>query len=285
MSLSITWLGHSTFCSAAERQARRHRSVARQSELSAGVREARGAEAGRPDPRLARPQRSHRATSCRVARATGAPVVCIFELGLYLTEKGLQNVRDMGIGGTQEVAGVTITMTQAVHSGSIVDDGRIVYLGGAAGFVLRAPRHADDLLRRRHRALRRHEDHRRDLQAARSRSCRSAITTRWDRTRPRSPREWLGVRQVVPMHWGTFPLLTGTPADAEGAARRARDRGAGAEAGGDGEVDAEVPGSEVRELADSDCETSNRRTSEPRNPEPELGTVLISRSARCPRGR
>ena len=25
--------------------------------------------------------------------------------------------------------------------------------------------------------------------------------------------EWLGVRQVVPMHWGTFPLLTGTPDD------------------------------------------------------------------------
>ena len=23
---------------------------------------------------------------------------------------------------------------------------------------------------------------------------------------------WLGVRQVVPMHWGTFPMLTGTPA-------------------------------------------------------------------------
>ena len=23
--------------------------------------------------------------------------------------------------------------------------------------------------------------------------------------------EWLGVKQVVPMHWGTFPLLTGTP--------------------------------------------------------------------------
>jgi L-ascorbate metabolism protein UlaG (beta-lactamase superfamily) len=25
--------------------------------------------------------------------------------------------------------------------------------------------------------------------------------------------EFLGVTQVVPMHWGTFPLLTGTPAD------------------------------------------------------------------------
>jgi len=22
---------------------------------------------------------------------------------------------------------------------------------------------------------------------------------------------WLGVRQVIPMHWGTFPVLTGTP--------------------------------------------------------------------------
>ena len=25
--------------------------------------------------------------------------------------------------------------------------------------------------------------------------------------------EFLGVKQVVPMHWGTFPLLTGTPAE------------------------------------------------------------------------
>ncbi len=24
--------------------------------------------------------------------------------------------------------------------------------------------------------------------------------------------EWLGVRQVIPMHYGTFPQLTGTPA-------------------------------------------------------------------------
>ncbi|MNC90088.1 metal-dependent hydrolase [compost metagenome] len=24
--------------------------------------------------------------------------------------------------------------------------------------------------------------------------------------------KWLGVRQVVPMHWGTFPILAGTPA-------------------------------------------------------------------------
>src|SRR4029078_9634640 len=73
-----------------------------------------------------------------VARATYAPVVCIFEVGLYLTDKGLQNVNDMGIGGTQKAAGLDVRMVNAVHSGSVVDDGRILYLGGAAGFVLRA---------------------------------------------------------------------------------------------------------------------------------------------------
>ena len=26
---------------------------------------------------------------------------------------------------------------------------------------------------------------------------------------------WLGLRQVVPMHWGTFPVLRGTPAELE----------------------------------------------------------------------
>jgi L-ascorbate metabolism protein UlaG (beta-lactamase superfamily) len=26
---------------------------------------------------------------------------------------------------------------------------------------------------------------------------------------------WLGLRQVVPMHWGTFPVLRGTPDELE----------------------------------------------------------------------
>jgi L-ascorbate metabolism protein UlaG (beta-lactamase superfamily) len=73
-----------------------------------------------------------------IARATGAPIACLFEVGHWLQQKGVTNVHDMGIGGTQELAGVRITMTQAVHSGSHTgDDGTIVYLGGAAGFIVR----------------------------------------------------------------------------------------------------------------------------------------------------
>ena len=47
---------------------------------------------------------------------------------------------------------------------------------------------------------------------------------------------WLGVRQVVPMHWGTFPLLTGTPQALEDASRGLGHPGAHAEAGRDGGV-------------------------------------------------
>jgi L-ascorbate metabolism protein UlaG (beta-lactamase superfamily) len=32
--------------------------------------------------------------------------------------------------------------------------------------------------------------------------------------------EWLGVKAIVPMHYGTFPELTGTPADLRGHAEQ-----------------------------------------------------------------
>jgi L-ascorbate metabolism protein UlaG (beta-lactamase superfamily) len=146
-----------------------------------------------------------------IARASGAPVACLFELGLYLRERGVADVRDMGIGGTQEIAGVSVTMTSAVHTGSTVERGRIVYLGGAAGFVVRAPQTptiyfaGDTALFGDMKII--GEIHRPDI----------AFLPIGDRytmgpdTAAIAAR-WLGVKQVVPMHWGTFPLLTGTPA-------------------------------------------------------------------------
>ena len=38
-----------------------------------------------------------------VARATGAPVVAVFELANYFRGKGLKDVVDMGVGGTVDV--------------------------------------------------------------------------------------------------------------------------------------------------------------------------------------
>jgi L-ascorbate metabolism protein UlaG (beta-lactamase superfamily) len=153
----------------------------------------------------------HASDLASISRATGAPIVCLFEVGQYLSARGLKNVRDMGMGGTQTIAGLQVTMTQAVHSGSTLVDGQIVYLGGAAGFVLRAPDvptiyYAGDT------ALFG------DMKLI-GELYKPAIAflpigdhyTMGPDTASIAAR-WLGVKIVVPMHWGTFPLLTGTPA-------------------------------------------------------------------------
>ena len=208
--LSITWLGHSTFVIG----------------LPSGKRVVTDPWLGNPNcpaaftkPESLKPvdlilvshgHSDHLTDVVPLARATGAGVVCMFELGEYLREKGLQTVQDMGIGGTQQAAGLSITMTQAVHSGSTNDGGRIVYLGGAAGFILRAPElptiyFAGDTgifgdmkiigeIYQPQIAFLPIGDH---------------YTMGPDTAAIAA--KWLGVRQVVPMHWGTFPLLRGTP--------------------------------------------------------------------------
>ena len=211
MPLSITWLGHSTFILG----------------LPNGKRIITDPWLGNPNcpPAFAKPEAvkpldlivvshghsDHIGDVVPVARATGAPVVCMFEIGLYLAEKGLQNVRDMGIGGTQEVAGVRVTMTAAMHSGSIVDGGKIVYLGGAAGLVLRAPGTPTIYFAGDTGLFGDMKMIGEIYKPAIAFLPIGDLYTMGPDTAAIAAR-WLGVRQVVPMHWGTFPVLTGTPA-------------------------------------------------------------------------
>ena len=71
------------------------------------------------------------------ARESGATVVAIYELCDWLGRKGLQNVAPMNKGGSQQVAGLTITMTDARHSSGFIDGGQMIYMGEPAGFVIR----------------------------------------------------------------------------------------------------------------------------------------------------
>ncbi|HEX2511595.1 MAG TPA: metal-dependent hydrolase [Xanthobacteraceae bacterium] len=145
-----------------------------------------------------------------VSRATNAPILVVHELSLWLQQKGLQNVQGMGIGGTVSVAGLEVTMTPAVHTSSVVEDDDIIYLGEPAGFVVRmengqafyfagdtalfgdmrliADEHAPEIA-----FLPIGGHYTMDPDAA-ARACKLLL-----------------VRQVVPMHYGTFPILTGTP--------------------------------------------------------------------------
>ena len=67
-----------------------------------------------------------------------ASVVCNWEIGEWLKTKGIpeQSVAQMNKGGTQEVAGLPVTMVHAFHSSGMVDESGIVYGGEPCGFIL-----------------------------------------------------------------------------------------------------------------------------------------------------
>ena len=79
------------------------------------------------------------AEAVRVIQGSGAPAFALFEVAVYLGGKGVE-VTGFNIGGSVEVAGVTATMVQGVHSAGITgDDGAMVEGGVPVGYVLTFP--------------------------------------------------------------------------------------------------------------------------------------------------
>jgi L-ascorbate metabolism protein UlaG (beta-lactamase superfamily) len=152
----------------------------------------------------------HASDAATLARATGAVVVASHEICTWLSRKGISNVRPMNKGGAQDVGGVRIAMVDARHSSSIEENGVTVPLGEAAGFVLTFE---DGLT----------------LYFAGDTALFGDMKVIGELYHPDTAclpigdlytmgpeqaalaAEWLGVRQVIPMHWGTAPELTGTP--------------------------------------------------------------------------
>jgi L-ascorbate metabolism protein UlaG (beta-lactamase superfamily) len=146
-----------------------------------------------------------------LARQHRPQIVASFETCLWLESKGFENESNpMGKGGSQRVAGFEITMTHAFHSNSILEAGRPFYAGEPAGLVIRMPGgftlyHAGDTALFGDMKLI-GELYKPDV----------ALLPIGDRY-TMGPLEaayairFLGVKHVVPMHYGTFPFLTGTP--------------------------------------------------------------------------
>jgi L-ascorbate metabolism protein UlaG (beta-lactamase superfamily) len=146
-----------------------------------------------------------------VAEKTGATVVGIFEVCQWLeSRKGVKKTSGMNKGGTQEQAGIRISMVDARHSSSYVDDGVITYLGEAAGYVLRFENglsvyFAGDTALFGDMALIK------ELYAPSIAFLPIGDFFTMDPVAAAKAAELLGVRTVVPMHYGTFPILTGRP--------------------------------------------------------------------------
>ncbi|MFQ5925833.1 MAG: metal-dependent hydrolase [Terriglobia bacterium] len=152
----------------------------------------------------------HIADALALARQHRPQVVAIFETALWLQSKGVENVTDMNKGGTAKAGDLEVTMVAADHSCGIQDEGLVIYAGEACGYVIRFANgftlyHAGDTnvfgdmkiigeLYQPELACLPIGDH-----------------------YTMSPREaayalrLLGVKGVIPMHYATFPILTGTP--------------------------------------------------------------------------
>jgi L-ascorbate metabolism protein UlaG (beta-lactamase superfamily) len=137
-------------------------------------------------------------------------VIAIFETCAWLTSKGVENCSGMNKGGTQEAGPLKVTMTHAVHSCGIQDGDQIIYGGEAAGYVL-------------HLA-----DGRRiyfsgdtnvfsDMQLIEKLYQPDLSFLPIGDFYTMGPREaalacrLLKAKKVIPMHFGTFPALTGRP--------------------------------------------------------------------------
>jgi L-ascorbate metabolism protein UlaG (beta-lactamase superfamily) len=137
-------------------------------------------------------------------------VVAIAELVHYLSSQGVENLVDLNIGGSITLRDTTLTMTRAIHTSGVLMGDQMLYTGEPAGYVIQIEQgpvlyYAGDT------------DVFGDMELIRELYAPDiALLPIGDRYTmgPRAAARaacLLGVKQVIPMHYGTFPLLTGTP--------------------------------------------------------------------------
>jgi L-ascorbate metabolism protein UlaG (beta-lactamase superfamily) len=154
----------------------------------------------------------HFGDTLHLARHLGAEVFCIHEIAVYLKAEGAARVVGLNKGGTVTgPAGVRATMVDARHSGGLDADGGVLAGGEPAGWVLAFPGgptlyHAGDTMLFGDMALVR------DLWAPEIAFLPIGGHYTMDPPQAARAARLLGVRAVVPIHFGTFPILAGTPA-------------------------------------------------------------------------
>lgn len=79
----------------------------------------------------------HLGDTIAIARRTGATVIGPAELVTYLAGKGVANVHPMHIGGNHIFPFGELLLTQALHGSSVTEGGHLIYTGNPCGFVIK----------------------------------------------------------------------------------------------------------------------------------------------------
>jgi len=145
-----------------------------------------------------------------VAEKHGSTVVAIYELAAYVESKGVAKTIGMNLGGTVQLADVAATMVEAKHSSGAQDSEGTHYVGVAAGYVLSLADgptlyHAGDTSVFG------------DMQVIRELYHPQVAMLPIGGHYTMDPKQaalavrYLSPQIVLPLHFGTFPPLTGTP--------------------------------------------------------------------------
>ena len=152
----------------------------------------------------------HISDAVPVAKQHNSNVVAIYELAAFVSQQGAPNITGMNIGGTVQLDDVAVTMVEAKHSAGVEGKDGTQYAGVATGFVLTISGgpvlyHAGDTTVFG------------DMKLIKELYHPEVAILPIGGFYTMGPREaalaaqFLEPKAVLPIHFGTFPPLTGTP--------------------------------------------------------------------------
>lgn len=152
----------------------------------------------------------HISDAASVAKKHKSNVVAIYELAAFIAQQGAESTTGMNIGGTVQLEDVAVTMVEARHSAGAQGKNGTEYSGVAAGFVLTVAGgpvlyHSGDTAVFS------------DMKLIRELYHPELVMLPIGGFYTMGPREaalaaqFLEPKAILPIHFGTFPELTGTP--------------------------------------------------------------------------
>ncbi len=132
----ITWLGHSAFLFEADKK------LLIDPFISGNPLSPCSPEELNPDIiAVTHGHRDHLGDTIEIGKRTGCRIISVHEVANYIKSKGVF-AEGMGKGGTVNVEGIKLTMTEALHSSSIDASGFSFDGGSPAGFIIRINGHS-----------------------------------------------------------------------------------------------------------------------------------------------
>ena len=152
----------------------------------------------------------HVGDAARLAKKYDATVVSQPEICAFIGRSGHKKFEQMNTGGTVDACGCAVSMVPAFHSSTIMENGVVAAVSDPIGFVVAGEGHAiyhagDTGLFGDMALIQRIYQPDIGLIPIGDRYTMGPTTAAY------ACNELLDLKTIVPMHWGTFPALSGTP--------------------------------------------------------------------------